>query len=114
MATSQKTVDFITDQIARAGQIRSRKMFGEYAIYCHEAVVALVCNDQLFVKITEAGRKLIVNPEEVPPYPGAKLYFRISEDLWDDHEWLSELISATRRALPAPKTRRSKRKQNNK
>jgi len=26
-------------------------MFGEYALYCGDKVVALVCDDQLFVKI---------------------------------------------------------------
>ena len=31
-------------------------MFGEYAIYCDEQVVALVCDNQLFVEITPPGR----------------------------------------------------------
>jgi TfoX/Sxy family transcriptional regulator of competence genes len=109
MATSQKTVDFLTDQMAEAGQIRSRKMFGEYAIYCRDTVVALVCNSTLYVKITEAGRKLLAEPHEAPPYPGAKPYFRIPEDLWEHPEHLSELISVTRQALPVPVKKRRKR-----
>lgn len=110
MASSQKIVDFITDQIARAGQIRYRKMFGEYAIYCRDKVVALVCDDKLFVKNTAAGREYIINPQEELPYPGAKPYFLIDEERWDDHEWLSGLVLVTEKALPMPLVRHSQRK----
>lgn len=101
MATKQSTVDFLTDQIAGAGNIRSRKMFGEYALYCDEKVVALVCDDQLFVKPTEAGEEFIGKPQMAPPYPGAKNYYLISGDLWEDANWLSELVRKTADALPA-------------
>jgi TfoX/Sxy family transcriptional regulator of competence genes len=106
MASEQRTVDFITEQITSAGDIRSRKMFGEYAIYCNEKVVALVCDDQLFVKPTDAGRSFIGTPDEAPAYPGSKLYFRIPEDRWDDHEWLTNLVRITADALPVPKPKR--------
>jgi DNA transformation protein and related proteins len=106
MASKQTTVDFLTDQLKEAGNIRSRKMFGEYAIYCDEKVVALVCDDQLFVKPTEVGRDFIQNPEEAPPYPGAKLYFRVSEEKWDDDEWLTKLVKMTAKQLPLPKKKK--------
>jgi DNA transformation protein and related proteins len=109
MASKQTTVDYIVEQMAQAGVIRSRKMFGEYAIYCDEKVVALVCDDQLFVKPTQAGRALIENLEEAPPYPGAKMYFLISPDLWEDREFLSQLISATATELPLPKIKKKKK-----
>ncbi len=57
MATRQETIDFLLDQIAGAGNVRARKMFGEYALYLDEKVVALVCGDQLFVKITNPGKE---------------------------------------------------------
>jgi TfoX/Sxy family transcriptional regulator of competence genes len=56
MASKQGTVDFILEQIAAAGTVSAKKMFGEYALYCDGKMVALVCDDQLFVKITEAGK----------------------------------------------------------
>lgn len=109
MATVQKTIDYLTDQMSRAGEIRSRKMFGEYAIYCHDKVVALVCDDQLYVKPTEAGRKYLKHPIEAPPYPGAKPYFRIDGDRWEDQEWLSGIIAITQESLPMPKSKLNKR-----
>jgi DNA transformation protein len=109
MASEQSTVDFLVDQMSEAGVLRSRKMFGEYAIYCNEKVVAFVCDDKLFIKPTNAGRKLIKNLEEAPAYPGSKLYFYISGDYWEDKEWLSELIAATAEELPLPKPKKKKR-----
>jgi DNA transformation protein and related proteins len=106
MATEQSTVDFLLDQISEAGFVRARKMFGEYAIYCNDKVVAFVCDDKLFVKPTESGRRLITNLEEAPPYPGAKLYFHISGDYWEDKGWLTELIAATAEELPLPKPKK--------
>jgi TfoX/Sxy family transcriptional regulator of competence genes len=38
-----------------AGAISYRYMFGEYAIYCDGKVVALVCDNQLFVKPSDAA-----------------------------------------------------------
>ena len=88
--------------------IRSKAMFGEYGIYCDEKIVAFICDDQLFVKPTEAGRKFIKNLEEAPPYPGAKMYFLITGDYWDDAQYLSELIRKTAAELPLPKPKKKK------
>lgn len=86
-------------------------MFGEYALYCGEKVVALVCDDQLFVKITDAGRTLVgASYPEDSPYPGAKAAFLVGADHIDDGERLAELIRLTAAALPArpPKARKKK------
>jgi len=108
MSTSQSTIDYLLDQLRQAGHVRSRKMFGEYALYCDEKVVALVCDDRLFVKPTTAGRKLLERPVEAPPYPGAKKYFLIDEELIENHERLAALIRATAEELPIPAPRRRK------
>ncbi|HAS82470.1 MAG TPA: hypothetical protein DCS43_07310, partial [Verrucomicrobia bacterium] len=49
---------------------RLQKMFGEYGLYCDGTIEALICNDQLFIKPTEAGRSFIKHAVEAPPYPG--------------------------------------------
>jgi len=108
MASKQSIVDYLCEQITQAGNIRYRKMFGEYAIYCDEKVVALVCDDQLFIKPTTAGRELIEVLEEAPPYPGAKMYYLISSDLWEDREFMTKLITATASELPLPKAKKKK------
>jgi TfoX/Sxy family transcriptional regulator of competence genes len=109
MATDHEFMEFLADQMAEAGEISFRKMFGEYALYCDRKVVALVCENQLFVKPTDAGRTQIGEVTEAAPYPGAKDYFLI-EDAFEDREWISDLIRITAKELPVPKPKKTKRK----
>lgn len=92
-----------------AGTITARPMFGEYALYCDGKVVAFVCDDELFVKPTDAGRTYLGEVEEKPAYPGSKMYFYISGERWDDSDWLSELIKTTAAVLPEPKPKKLKK-----
>ncbi|MBN2363846.1 TfoX/Sxy family protein [candidate division WOR-3 bacterium] len=107
MATDKDFIEFIADQMADTGKIAYRKMFGEYVVYCDGKVVALVCDNKLFVKPTEGGKRFIGDVVEAPPYPGAKMSFLI-EDKFEDSEWLSELISITKNELPEPKPKKKK------
>ena len=108
MASDQDFVEFIVDQLENAGDITSRKMFGEYAIYCDGKVTALVCDNQLFVKPTEAGRSFIGEVVEAPPYQGAKMSFLI-EDGFEDRDWISDLVRITAKELPEPKPKKKKK-----
>lgn len=109
MASDREFVKFIADQIASAGTITYRMMFAEFGIYCDGKIVALVCDNQLFVKPTTGGRSFIGEVTEAPPYPGAKMCFLI-EDKFEDQEWITELIRITTRELPQPKPRIKKKK----
>lgn len=59
MSSKPSTVDFIIDQLSSLENITTRKMFGEYALYCGGKVVGLICDDTLFIKITEPGKKFV-------------------------------------------------------
>ena len=108
MATSPSTVDYILDQL-NSTQTTARKMFGEYALYCGGKVVALVCDNTLFVKITEPGKTFVGRAyQEGSPYPGTKPALRIAPENIEDADWLSELITMTAAALPAPKPKKSR------
>lgn len=107
MASDLSFVEYACEQMGGAGAITFRKMFGEYAIYCEGKVVALVCDNRLFVKPTAAGREVARSLAESPPYQGAKPYLLVGEEL-EDREWLSNLIRVTERDLPEPKERKKK------
>jgi DNA transformation protein and related proteins len=103
MASSQTTVDYMLEQMARAGTVSARKMFGEYGVYCDGKVVALICDDQLFIKPTEAGRAVAGPVAEGLPYPGAKPWLLVDGDRLEDAGWLAGLVRVTAEALPLPK-----------
>ncbi|HTY02631.1 MAG TPA: TfoX/Sxy family protein [Rhodocyclaceae bacterium] len=109
MASDIEFVEYVCDQSRAAGAISFRKMFGDYAIYCDGKVVALVCDNQFFLKPTTAGRAAIGKAVEAPPYPGAKPHFLIGDGL-DDREWLANLVRITERELPPPKPKKPKAK----
>lgn len=106
MATDQDFVDYVCEQISGVGPVTYKKMFGEYALYANEKVFAFACDNQLFIKPTNAGREFIGKPVEAPPYPGAKMYFMVNEKL-DDADWLSQLIKISYAELPAPKAKKT-------
>lgn len=90
--------------------VRARKMFGEHAIYCDDRLIGLVCDDQLFIKPTDAATELEPDLEHVPPYQGAKPSMLVPPDLLEDAQRLAALVKATANALPVPKPRRAKTK----
>ena len=110
MASTEEFVRYIADQLRDAGEIAYRKMFGEYGIYCGGKIFGLVCDDQLFLKITEAGKAAVPKLMEAPPYEGAKPYFLI-EDV-DDRDFLSDLVRKSCEELPAPKPKGKKKSKN--
>ena len=102
MASDPDFVDHVSAQIGLGREITHRKMFGEYALYLNGTVVAFVCDNQLYVKPTAEGRAVLGQVSEHSPFPGAKLYFRIDDEL-DRRELIQRLLRVT--AVAAPKAR---------
>ena len=98
MASNTDFVQYIADQCSGAGEIVTKKMFGDYGIYCNGKIFGLICDDHFYLKPTEAGRKLLRTIDLRPPYDGAKNYFHIADV--DDCDYLSQLVSETCNELP--------------
>lgn len=106
MASSLEFVQYAADQMRDAGEITFKKMFGEYGVYCNGKVIAVICENQLFIKVTKAGKKLCPDFEEASPYTGAKPHLLV-EDI-DNRELLGKLASVTYDELPFPKPKTEK------
>lgn len=107
MGYDQTFIEFIVDQIRAAGEVTYKKMFGAYGLFVDKKFIAIVDDDQLYLKPTENGRTFIGTVVEAPPYPGARNYFLIEESL-EDSDWLSELFRVTAQELPEPKPKKNK------
>ena len=97
MASHPDFVNFIAEQLREAGAIHSRKMFGEYGLYCDNVFFAVICDDQFFVKITPQGEAAFPDLPKAPPHEGAKDSFLV-EDV-EDRERMTELVRITCEAL---------------
>lgn len=106
MACNLDFVQYIIDQCSGAGNIAVKKMMGDYCIYCKGILFGLICDNNLYIKVTEPGREKLKEVELRAPYRGAKDYFYISNV--DDQEYLINLIRTTISALPREKLKRSK------
>lgn len=104
MATSREFAEYAAEQLREAGSISYRRMFGEYGWYCDGKFLGVICDNQLFIKITPDTAKAFPDFPKAPPYEGAKDYFQV-EDL-DDRARLTELARATWQALPEPEPKK--------
>ncbi len=107
MGTSAATVTHLLDQLSGAGDLSARKMFGEYALYLDGKVVALICDDLLFVKPTPGALALLEMSRVAPPYPGAKPHLLIDAAL-DDGDLMAQVLRTVAAEIPAPKPKRKK------
>jgi len=98
-------VAYVLDQIPAELAATTRKMFGEYGLFVEGRMPAMICDNQLFVKITEAGRQFLGDVPEAPPYPGAKPAFLMGEEI-EDPRRLGELLRITAEAMPPPRRKR--------
>lgn len=103
MASQQSVVDYVCEQMAGGGEISSRRMFGEYGIYCDATFIGVICRDALFLKITKAGEAFAADLERASPYDGARPSFLISQDRIEDRDWLAAMVRVTRDDLPRKK-----------
>lgn len=107
MSTSQATVDHILDTLADLPGLRATKMFGEYGLYLGNKVVALICDDTLFAKVTPSAHPLIPDVELGPPYPGARDHM-ILNALLDDPDLCARVLAAIASDVREPKPKKPK------
>lgn len=108
MATAPETADFLLEQLAGRG-VSLRRMFGEYAVYAEGKAVGLLCDDALFVRQIAPVTAYLQSPVAGLPYPGAKPWWRVEADQWEDSDWLAGLLAILVAELPEPKPKPPKR-----
>ncbi|MBS7009459.1 TfoX/Sxy family protein [Anaerostipes sp.] len=108
MASSTEFTEYVCGQLETCGSVSCRKMFGEYGVYLDGKIIGVICGNQLFVKITDAGSKVLPDCPKEPPYEGAKAYFLIEE--LENTDLIREFLRATFEELPYPKPKIKKKK----
>jgi TfoX/Sxy family transcriptional regulator of competence genes len=85
-------VQYIVEQAGGAGEIRARKMFGDYCLYCNDKPVGLICDDVLYLKPLNQLEVLLhdCDHQMQPPYDGAKPHYRITDI--DNRDYISLLV----------------------
>ncbi|MDR3056130.1 MAG: TfoX/Sxy family protein [Zoogloeaceae bacterium] len=105
MATTPDFIEYVCDQIAGVGAIRSRKMFGEYMVYVNDKPILLVCDNTVFVKQLDCLSQEMQNAEKGFPYTGSKLHYILDID---DADFAQKIIRVLEPVTPLPKQRKRK------
>lgn len=104
MATRKETIEFILGKLRDRSRFSARAMFGEYALYADGKVVALVCDDLLYVKILPASQALARRCDKGEPYPGAKPHYLVEEGQLSTLDTLPAILAAVAASIPEKKT----------
>ena len=105
MATSLEYIEIVCERLLPFGDVRYKKMFGDYMAYLNEKPIASVCDNNVFVKIRPELAELMGNADKGFPYEGAKLHYILDID---DAELLQRLIPLLESITPLPKPRKKK------
>lgn len=103
MATTADYCDFVCDCICGFGDVRSRKMFGEYMVYLNDKPILLLCDNCVFVKMLPGVAPLLADAPRGFPYDGAKEHYM--PDI-ENAALLQKLIPLLERITPMPKKKK--------
>lgn len=105
MATTQDYIEYVCEQIAEIGDIRYKKMFGEYMVYVNEKPVIIVCNNTAYVKQLVEIDDLMSEADKGFPYKGAKEHYILDID---NREFLKDIITKIEKVTPISKPKKKK------
>ncbi len=103
MACSPDFIDFICCALAPLGEVRFRKMMGDYVIYVNDKCVITACDNMAFVKKLPCLADLMADAETGCAYQGAKEGYIL--DFHDQQKALA-VVETLWKDLPFPKSKR--------
>ncbi len=103
MATTNEFIEYVCEQINGIGDIKYKKMFGEYMVYVNEKPVIIVCDNTAFVKQLDCIKEDMEEEEIGYPYKGAKEHYVLDID---NSDFCKSIIIKIEKATPVPKPRK--------
>lgn len=105
MSCSIDYIEYVCSQLSSVGEVRSRKMMGDYLIYIDEKPVIIACDNLCYVKKVPEIESLMVEAECGFPYQGAKEHYILDIDHKKEAMMVVKIL---RDVLPYPKQRKKK------
>lgn len=105
MATTVEYVEYVCEQLMGIGEIRYKKMFGEYMVYLNNKPVLLVCDNNVFIKKLECIEDLMKDADTGIPYKGAKEHYILDID---NSDFCKAVVIELEKVIPIPKPKKGK------
>lgn len=103
MACTPEFIEFVCGVLAPLGEVRSRKMMGDYIIYVNDKCVITACDNLAYIKKLPCIAGLMADAECGCPYEGAKEAYIL--DFTDTHKVL-KVVETIWEVLPFPKSKK--------
>src|ERR1700675_3774362 len=106
MAATSALLDYLIDQLAPLGDVRGRRMFSGHGLYLNGAIVGIIVDETLYLKV-DAGHRAAFEAESMAPFPYASKGRRVALSYWEApaavieepdqlQQWVKEAASAAR------------------
>jgi DNA transformation protein and related proteins len=122
MAAASALLDYLIDQLAPLGDVRGRGVFGGYGLYLNGAIVGIVIDETLYLKV-DAGNRADFEKESMSPFTYLSKGRRVAlsyceapaaviEEPDELHRWVAGAAAAARRSqlAKAPRSRKPRRR----
>lgn len=103
MACSTDFIEFVCDIISPLGEVRYRKMMGNYIIYVNNKCVITACDNMAYIKKLPCISELMADAEIGYAYNGAKEGYILD---FRDRQKTLKVIRTLWEELPYPKSRK--------
>ena len=103
MSTTNKYIEYVCEQINGIGEIRYKKMFGEYMVYVNNKPVIIVCDNVPFVKKLDCIKDIMEEADTGCPYKGAKEHYILDID---NSKFCKSIIIEIEKVTPIPKKKK--------
>ena len=106
MAVSNDFLEYVLDQLAYAGEVIPRKMFGGVGLYLQDIFFALIADDILYFKVDDSNRQDYIASGTGPFRPFAEKsytmqYYEVPIGVLEDREavslWAGKALEVARR-----------------
>ena len=105
MATTQDYIEYVCERLPDCGDVRDRKMFGEYIVYLGGKTVLTVCDNTVFVKKLPELSELKAGADCGFPTEGAKEQYILDIE---NRELAEKLLPLVAELTPLPKPKKKK------
>ena len=106
MATTQDYIEYVCERLPDCGNVRYRKMFGEYMVYVNAKPLLIVCDNTVMVKKAPELASLMEGAPDGIPYEGAKVHYILDIE---NRELVRSVIAVLEPITPLPKKRAKKK-----
>ena len=116
MPSRSALLDYLIDQLAPLGDVRGRRMFSGDGVYLNGAIVGIIVDETLYLKV-DAGNRATFEKEAMEPFTYESRGRRIALSYWEApasvieepeqlQQWVREAARVARRSQAAkPKDR---------